>query len=894
MLKSIRPLAPLVLVLSSLLLFPAFAQQTPLQTQLDLTQQAVAGPLEDILIEGTDDDVLKGRIKISLDVEPGNLVENIQTETIRTRVLELGLFSEVKVSVRVTDGKNYLVITVTPNPKIGAVEIKGDTILDVARLKAVLEERYTLAPGVIVDNARLEEVRSVLGQIYRQNFLPFVPEIKLEVSKPAADNTVTVTYTVNAKAKLKSLTVEGATLVPSKDIQAAFKAALDKGEFNATLYQQALAQVDALYRKQGYRNSGVSLLNTELTDGALKVVVVEIKIVTIDATELGLDPSGLSVQSGDFFNYDKLLEEVRRLNKDRDKQVGLKVEQTSEDGVAVTITLGEAAAGPIKEIKFEGNTAISSEVLQKALKLKKDDVFNAIAAQEDAGVIDNAYQTAGFRIAKPPEVSFQDGVYTIKILELRVIGYEVAWKNPQHRTQDFIILRELPAPGLFNQRAIGGAFERIARLEVINPSSLSTGAVFRTPNPDKPDEVILVLNLEEGATGAFLPQVSYSSRPGEGWAGSVSYQETNLWGLNNGIKFTLQAQPNSAQQFFSSSLSYTIPWIYVDFLDFKQVRTPITFSIFTGVTGNTEIPGQKDKDKDGNLLYPLPLKDGVPITDGLLRTYTTRSSGFGLSVSRPILENLFVSFGVNYSYNQNFLEGGDGTKFSPNLPDAAAEKLLRQKVNDSSTVFATVEGVYSTRNRDDFPTAGFSVSALAGYGFGVEGARNLNWTKFTAGYRTYLGFGFDDKGEFNLGEDRNMALAFRLNAGTLLGEIPTGQLFRVGDTGGDVLTLRGFRPGDLTGEVYYSGSLEYRYNFGLKTDYTYGLFGIGFLDFGNAWGSVARTPGIGEGIQFGYGLGVQLNLQLGPIQIPPLGFYYGWGSPLEPYGRFHFALGVRF
>jgi outer membrane protein insertion porin family len=868
MLKSIRPLALLLLAFSSLLIAPI---------NTTLAQASVTGPLEDILIEGTDDDVLKGRIKISLDVEPGNLVENIKPEDVRTRVLELGLFSEVKVEVRVTDGKNYLVITVTPNPKIGSVEIKGDTILNVTQLKAVLEERYTLAPGVILDNARLEEARAALGQIYRQNFLPFVPEIKLEVGKLAADNTVTVTYTVDAKAKLKSVTIEGATLVPAKDIEAAFKAVLDKGEFNADLYQQALVRVDGLYRSKGYRGSGISLLSTELTDGALKVIVVEVKVITIDATELGVEPSSLMIQPGDFFNYDKLLEEVRRLNKDRNKQVGLKIDPTSEDGVAVTITLGEAAAGPITAIKFEGNTAVSSEALLKVLKLKTGDVFNAIAAQEDAGAIDNAYLTAGFRIAKPPEVSFQEGVYTIKILELKIIGYEVAWKNPAHRTQDFIILRELPAPGLFSQRVIQGAFERISRLEVINPSSLSTGAVFRTPNPEKPDEVILVLNLEEGATGAFLPQISYSSRPGEGWSGSVSYQETNLWGLNNGIKFTLQAQPNNAQQFLSSSLSYTVPWIYVDFLDFKEVRTPITFSIFTGVTGNTPIPGQV-----GELAKPK---------DGLERTYTTRSSGFGISVSRPILENLFVSFGVNYSYNQNFVEGGDGDKFNKLFDPEAA---LRKSINDSSTVFAQVEGVYSTRNRDDFPTAGFTVSALAGVGTGIEGTRGLNWTKFTTGYRTYLGFGFDDKGELSLGEDRNMALAFRLNAGTLLGDIPTGQLFRVGDTGGDVLTLRGFRPGDLTGEVYYSGSLEYRYNFGLKTDYTYGLFGIGFLDFGNAWGSVPRTPGISEGIQFGYGLGVQINLQLGPIQIPPLGFYYGWGSPLEPYGRFHFALGVRF
>jgi outer membrane protein insertion porin family len=881
MLKSTRPFALLMLVLlvsTTVLAQPNTGQPV---TQLEQTQKAASGPLEDILIEGTDDDVLKGRIKISLDVEPGNLVESIQLEAVKTRVLELGLFSDVKVSITIKDGKNYLLITVTPNPKIGAIDLKGDTIFDVSRLKALLEERYTLAPGVILDNARLEEARAALGQIYRQNFLPFIPEIKLEVGKPGADGSVTVTYTVNAKAKLKSVTVEGATLVPTKEVEAAFKAALDKGEFNVDLYQQALVRVDGLYRSKGFRNSGVSPLSTELTDGALKVIVVEVKIVTIDATQLGVDPATLAVKSGDFFNYDKLLEEVRRLNKDRDKQVGLKVEQTSEDGVAVTITLDEAAAGPIKDIKFEGNSAVPSETLLKALKLKKEDVFNAIAAQEDANAIEAAYGAAGFRTSKTPEVSFQDGVYTIKVLELKIVGYQIAWKNPAHRTQDFIILRELPAPGLFSLKTINGAFERISRLQIINASTLGSGTTIRVPNPEKPDEVIIVLNLEEDSTGAFLPQLSYSSRPGEGWAGSVSYQETNLWGLNNAIKFTLQASPNNANQWGSASLAYTVPWIYLDVLDFQKVRTPITFSVYSQVTASLDIPDQKDN----------PLL--APPTGGAYRTYSSRSSGFGISVSRPVVENLVLSFGINYAFSQNFLEGGDQTKFNASLQDPAAETLLRSKVNDSSTIFAQLEGVYSTRNRDDFPTAGFTASALAGVGTGIEGTRGLNWTKFTIGYRTYLGFGFDDKGNFDLG-NRNMALAFRINTGTLLGSVPSGQLFRVGDTGGEVLTLRGFSPSDLTGEVYYSGSLEYRYDFGLKTDYTYGLFGVGFLDFGNAWGNGTRRSGINEGIQFGYGLGVQLNLQLGPIQIPPLGFYYGWGSPLEPYGRFHFALGVRF
>jgi outer membrane protein insertion porin family len=438
---------------------------------------------------------------------------------------------------------------------------------------------------------------------------------------------------------------------------------------------------------------------------------------------------------------------------------------------------------------------------------------------------------------------------------------------------------------------IQNALQRINALEIIDPSSLGN-VTLRVPNPEKPEEVIVVLNLLEAGTILLEPNIAYSSRPGDGWSGSIKLSETNLFGLGNRLSlgFTTQPNPNATAWYdnFSGSFSYSIPWIdlaglNLDLLDLKTVRTPISFTVYSSIAQAQPIPGQ--------------VGVNAKPEGGDARTYSTRASGFGITVGRPIAENLTVRFGVSYSYQANSLERGDVTKLNPNLKDdGAAQALLAAQAPNSSTLTTFSEATYSTRNDLNFPTGGSTVQVSASYSFGVEGTRALNWSQFTAGYSTYLGFGFDQNGQFDLGENRNMALAFRINGGALFGDAPSNGQFRVGDaaSGNEAFVLRGYNNGDLRGDVYYSGSLEYRYDFGLKTAFTNALIGVAFVDAANAWGNAGVRPlGVGDGVQFGYGLGAQINLQLGAFTLPPLGFYYGW-SPANPNGRFHFVFSFRF
>lgn len=879
-----------------------FGLTSSLNTAFAQTQPAPTGSIDEIVVIGTDDDTIKGLVKVTIDISVGDPVENVKAEDIQNQLLALGFFKTVKVTLEVRDSRNVVVIAVEPNPVIGEVIFTGNVIVPSAQLIEFLDKNFNIGVGVTVNESKLKEAAAAVGQAYRQ-VLPFEPEVKLELGE-IKDGKQTVTFNVTESASIKSLEVVGATLVPEADIRALYKSMVDGGAFKADVYQSAAQAVRAKYNALGYRYSGPSFELSKLVDGVLTIRIIEYKIAAVDATALGVNPDDLSLKTGDFFNYDTLLKEVGRLAKGRDKQIGVKIEPAGEDSLIVTLTLEDAAAGPITSIDIQGNTAVPSSVLLARFKQKIGDTYNPKLAEEDFTAINDVYQEAGYGIVPEPKFGFSDGIYTVIIQEQKLIGYEINWRG-YHRTDDRVITRELPkAGGLFNITALRASFGRIQQLGLLK--DLQVGV--KIPDPSKPYEIILTLGLEEGSSGNIVPGITYSTL--DGFAGQLSVTEQNLWGQNHRINLGIQGGPNNAGQSFSGGLSYTIPWLDIDFLDFRETRTELTFSISTSVSAGNPIPN-----------YAV-----VDSTKNSARLYSARSTGFGFSVSRPVGENFSVRVSFDFNYESNYLET-DSSKLpnatspsttpyqanqtcdrtiDPNCIDPAIA-ALRINAPDNLTVYTQVAGQFSTKNRQDFPTQGVLVTGTLGYGFGTAGIgsaseKPLSWEQTTVGFRTYLGFGWDQNGNFDIGDDRKFALAFRFNTGFIAGDAPANRLFRIGGSSQlEDYTLRGYDFNDLRGQLFYTGSLELRYDFGLQTSFTYGLLGIAFLDFGNAWGggngvefrASRNGVAISEGLQFGFGLGVQINLGFGSFQLPAIRLDYAF-SPWNPGGKFHFRLGFPF
>ena len=875
-----------------------------------LAQATPKGQIDDIIVVssiGTLDDALIGLVKVTISLSNGDAVENFNANEIQGQVEATGFFqiNTTKAVLLVENGRNIVRITVTPNPSIDKVEVKGITVVTPAEILRFLEQRYNIVAGVMVSNIRLEEARGGLGQVYQQSIgFPFSPDVKFELSKPK-NNKVVVTFTVNESAAVREVKVIGATLVPSAEIAGLFLPLSVSGKFDLRSYFQALRSTRDLYIKKGYGantkdgyiGSGPNTELSKLENGVLTMQIAEVKIAAIDATALGIDPSLLSQKPGDYFNYQTLIKETRNLARGRDKQVGIRLEPTGDGSVIVTFIIEDAVAGPIQTIRILGNTVIPTARLQRLVTQKLGDTYNAQIAREiDFPAIFQVYSDAGYTLVGTPDVGYLDGVYTIRLLEVKLVGYELKWRNP-HRSQNRIILRELPkVGGLLDFNQIRASFKNIQALGILKDIRPD----IKPAPSNKPEEVILVLELEEGSTGEVLPGLTFSTL--DGFSGGLTYSERNAWGVAHRLSISFQAQPNDAGQLISGGFSYSIPWLDFNFLDFATNRTDFSIYFSSNVAGKQVVEFTRSF---------LDLPTTANLNEGV-RYFTTRNTGGGLSLGRQLFPNFTVRIAFDIQYQQNSLETPSDVGTKPFVPAnnnaaVAAQAGTNQGVPlNNLTGYVSLSGEFNTKNREDFPTQGWLIQGSLGYGFGTDRVdstllnappRPLSWVQGTGGFRTYLGVGWDSQKRFGVGgDDRNFSLAFRFNAGALLGDAPSSRIFSIGGaTASEAINLRGFDFGNFRGDIYYTGSLELRFDFGLQTAFTYGLLGIFWLDFGNAWGGVSQFRPVNStfGVQVGYGLGVQINLGIGGIQLPAIRFDYGW-SYLNPGGKFYFRLGFPF
>jgi outer membrane protein insertion porin family len=839
-------------------------------------------------------------ITAALSASVGDALSTINVEEAKKQVEAVGIFRNVTVELRVVGTKNQLVITAALSPKLSAVEFRGSQLIPYASLAKFLDDQLNIAPGVLLNSERLNEAVTRLGREYRSR-LPFIPNITFIVEPVAAsaenpEASEKVIFNIDDAAPVRSIEVSGATLVAAADIKAAFQKLVDGGTFDATLYGQGYQATNALFANRGYSTSGISLEDTELVNGILNVGIVETRIASIDSSALG-DNIVLNIKAGDFYNENTLLAEIKRLTNGQERQPAIEFAAASRNSVSIRLVLSDEATAPIKEIRIKGNSEdlVSQTELLNVLRgseatSKIGENFNRLVANErDIAAIAAKYSEAGYLIGPDPKISFDKGIYTIEIQEQKAVRYEIKWRAP-HNTQDHVILRELPELNKpFSLKQYQLNIGRLVQDGIIsNPRPTQ---VYQ--NPANTSEFDLIIEVEEGQSGRFYPQFGYDSRVG--FDGTIGVEFKNLFGEAHAINAELTAKQNDAGQNWAGSFAYTIPWLYLDFLDFKQTQTTLGFRIFSNITPGNQLANTAPP-KDYKVPDPNDPSKNITFST---RVYTTRSSGLGANISREIFKNFSIGLAYSLVYEQQFLERNADLKYYLEDDVEAAKQMPVANL----TSFVQLSGTYNTRNDPFFPTAGLYASGATGYGFGQEGERPLSWFSVSGGGRTYLGLGFNNAGEFGFGARRNMAIAVRVDAGAINGSAPSNRQFTIGGaSNNEAGTLRGYDFGDFRGDFFYTASAEYRLDFGLETAVLNGLLGLAFVDCGDAFGGNASrssrttsdmTTTIPAGPQCSAGIGAQINLGLGPLKIPGIRFDYGW-SAWNPNGKFHFRLALPF
>ncbi|WP_425145762.1 BamA/OMP85 family outer membrane protein [Deinococcus sp.] len=857
----------------------------------------VTATVGDVVVKGTSD-LLGNFLKASLSVQPGTALSKVNLRQVELDAVATGYIKSATAEFQTIGGQNVLVVTALPNPTIKAVNVTGVTFLPADGFKTSLANVLNIAPGATLNTVRIDQSKAALAQNYRSEGYPFTPSISAE-AKPNDDGSVDLNYVVDESAPISRIEISGNTLLPQDQIVTLFQPLYDAKKFSPDAYFAAIQQLQAKYQAAGYLASGVNAQASSLEGGVLKISVLEGQVAAIDLSGLSL-PAGsaplLATKSGSVPSLDSLEQDVRTLSNLSGKSVGFALQAAdpqTPNRVTVLFGVGDATGAPVKEIRVSGNTVIPTADLQAAIKTKVGDVFSRQLSEADFIALRDVYRKAGYEISTRDAVTFEAGVLTFNIREVKIAGYELAWAG-NHNTQERVITRVLPDAGtLYNDRSFRNALDGLNRQALVKITGLTT----KSADPQNPENLTYVLALSETSGNRSFPiALGYDST--SGFNGSIGFENNNLFGLGHTFNLSASATANDAGQVFGGSAVYTIPWLDIDFTDFRKKPTSVSFSLGSPVTGN-------------NTLYTKNA-DGSASSSNTGRQYTTRSTGFGLNVGRNLTNNLSVSAGVNTSYNTYYLEpykasdtasvAADGTvttnkdnNGNPVVSDQSratygtnADADTQATAQLPTTNLTTVLGAglrYDSTSTPEFPNDGFRANAYAGYGFGSAGSLGLSWTKLEGGASAYFGLGNTLEKGFNV-KQKQQAFAVRINSGTYIGTPPPGTSYAIGySSPNPAYELRGYGSSAFKGTNYLTSSAEYRYDLNLNTAITQGVYLIAFADAGTAWNS-GTTPTLG----YAFGLGTQLNLGFNNSTLAQVRFDYGF-SPATGSSQFHFRLG---
>ncbi|HBB35003.1 MAG TPA: hypothetical protein DDZ80_00300 [Cyanobacteria bacterium UBA8803] len=514
---------------------------------------------------------------------------------------------------------------------------------------------------------------------------------------------------------------------------------------------------------------------------------------------------------------------------------------------------------------------LTQATLDEIFRPQYGQILNLRDLQEGIKKVNEWYQEQGYDLAQVIDASqvSQDGVVTLVVAEgvieeigvrfLDEDGDPVADENGQPigvltdkdeprggRTRPFIITREmqLKAGNVFNRETAERDLRRVFGLGIFDDVRLS----FQ-PGTD-PRKVVMVVDVIEKNTGSLAAGAGISSA--SGLFGSVSYQQQNLGGNNQ----TLGGEVQVGERALLFDLRFTDPWIAGD-----PYRTSYTVNAFRRRSISLIFDG-------GDPEVELPNGDRPRI----LRT------GGGISFTRPLSRDVYTraewTASAGLEYQRVSIKDADG-EISPE--DELGNDLSFSGEGKDDLFTLQFGAVRDRRDNPLRPTQG----SLLRLGFEQSipiGKGSIFLSRLRGSYSYYIPVNFTS---FTDGPE---ALAFNVQGGTAIGDLPPYEAFSLGGSN----SVRGYEEGDVgAGRSFIQATAEYRFPI-LSI-----VGGALFVDFASDLGTGDNVPGDPAGVRgkpgsgFGYGVGIRVQSPLGPIRVD-----YGFND--EGDSRIHFGIGERF
>ena len=525
----------------------------------------------------------------------------------------------------------------------------------------------------------------------------------------------------------------------------------------------------------------------------------------------------------------------------------------------------------LRNVQLQGNvgtnvqSVLPPSVVDQNFRSQYGTILNLNRLSEGIKGITKWYQDHGYVLAQvvgAPQVS-PDGTVTLEVAEGVIEDIQVRFRTKEGeetddkgrpirgRTKKYIITRELELrPGqVFNSNTLKRDLNRVFRLGLFEDAQ-------PTFNPGQdPRKVVVTINVSEKRSGSIAAGAGISSA--SGLFGTVSYQQQNLGGRNQ----TLGAEVELGQRDLLFDAHFTDPWIAGD-----PYRTSYTIDAFRRQSISLIFDNHG---KGGNYVY-LPNGDNPSV----VRT------GGGVTFTRPLVKNPFVdsewTASAGFLYQRVDIKDSNGRISSRDQ----LGNLLSFTPGGKDDLFSLQFGVVRDRRNDLLrPTSG-SLFRISDEQTVPIGLGNILFNRIRGSYSQYFPvrlLRFSRKGG-------PQALAFNIQGGTVIGDLPPYEAFSLGGTN----SVRGYNEGVVgSGKSFIQATAEYRFPiFSI-------IGGALFFDVGSDLGTGKSVPGNPAGVRaergtgFGYGLGIRVQSPLGPIRVD-----YGFND--EGQSRIHFGIGERF
>nr|WP_263858167.1 BamA/TamA family outer membrane protein [Waterburya agarophytonicola] len=463
-------------------------------------------------------------------------------------------------------------------------------------------------------------------------------------------------------------------------------------------------------------------------------------------------------------------------------------------------------------------------------------ILNLRDLQQGVIKINEWYSENGYELAQvvgAPQVS-PEGEVTLILAEGIIEDINVRYFDEddepiEGKTKEYIVKREVELkPGdIFKRDTARRDLQRVFGLGIFEDARFSF-----SPGTD-PSKVVVNVDVVEGSSGSISAGAGYSSSGG--LFGTVSYQQKNFGGNNQTLGTDISLGNNS----LLFDVNFTDPWI-----GGSESRTSYTVNAFRRRSISLVFNGDNDIETENGNDSPR-----------IIRT------GGGISFGRPIPGDPFKprewSLSTGFQYERVEVRNSDGDISPISRASNGSENLA---ISDDGTDDLFILRFGANRDRRNNPIQPTQGSVLR---LGTEqtipiGSGSILFNRVRGNFSQYFPINII---RFSDGPE---TLAFNIQAGTILGDVPPYESFILGGSN----SVRGFGDGEVgSGRSYFQATAEYRFPI-FKI-----IGGAFFFDYGTTLGSDDAVPGTPSrvrglpGAGYGYGLGVRVQSPLGPIRV---------------------------